>query len=461
MTLKIGDAAINDPVRDDIVRAIDLGPHSTGWRLALDNGQDDHIEAIAAGDGKFKMTFVDRGLRLEAEAPIDAETLKSVLIKYLDGDTDWRDEVRLINSSSRGDRTRAARRITSKPPVWAIALVAIAFFGTPFIIYLSPEIGSGGSRILPIAWIIGGPICVMVIVMITNKALQVRRAGQWPSVPGQITKSTVSASHEQDSHQATRIINLPAIEYEFSFNGQRYTGRRISVGEDTGGSNIETTLARYPPGAIVTVYCDPDDPNNCVLERNAPSFLPPQGCATTLASLACIGYVAYWLTTHYDAVIAPLWATGDGRVVVIASIIGVVSLMAYFGSLIIAKQQRVWPIVRGIVVDSRVETSNRRRGRSKDLIYTPIVEYSYRVNGQEFRGRQIGPDDQAADTLADAEKVAARFPKGSAVSVYYDAGNPGDAMLEKPVADRPDRTALIIAAVSFVVAVGAGTRFWS
>ena len=75
MTLKIGDAAINDPVRDDIVRAIDLGPHGTGWRLALDNGQDDHIEAIAAGDGSFRMTFVDRGLRLEAEAPIDAETL--------------------------------------------------------------------------------------------------------------------------------------------------------------------------------------------------------------------------------------------------------------------------------------------------------------------------------------------------------------------------------------------------
>jgi hypothetical protein len=55
----------------------------------------------------------------------------------------------------------------------------------------------------------------------------------------------------------------------------------------------------------------------------------------------------------------------------------------------------------------------------------------------------------------------ARFPKGPAVSVYYDAGNPGDAMLEKPVADRPDRTALIIAAVSFVVGVGAGTRFRS
>jgi Protein of unknown function (DUF3592) len=460
MALKIGDVVTADPVRDDIVRAIDLGPHSTGWRLALDNGQDDHIEAITAGDGRFKMSFVDRGRRLEAEAPIDAETLKSVLINYLDGDTDWRDDVRLIASSSRGDRTRAARRISSKPPVWAIALVAIAFFGSPLVFYLFPATGSGASRTLPIAWIIGGPISIMLIAMIANKTLQFRRARQWPSVAGRITKSTVSASHQQSPDQPVRIVNLPTVEYEFSFNGQTYTGRRISIGEDTGGSSIEATLARYPPGAIVTVYCNPDDPENCVLERNAPVFPPLQGCATTLASLASIGYIAYWLTTHYDTVIVPLWATGHGRVVVIASSVGVVSLMAYFGSLIIAKQQSApWPIVRGIIVDSRVQTSRRRGGRSRNPIYRPVVEYSYRVNGQEFRGRQIGPDDQAEDTLADAGKVVARFSKDSAVSVYYDASNPGDAMLEKPVADRPVRTALIIAAVGFVVAVCAGLVF--
>ncbi len=64
------------------------------------------------------------------------------------------------------------------------------------------------------------------------------------------------------------------------------------------------------------------------------------------------------------------------------------------------------------------------------MIYAPIVEYSYRVNGQELRSRQIGPDDQGEDRLADAEKVAARFAKDSLVRVYYDPNNPRDAMLE-------------------------------
>ena len=40
--------------------------------------------------------------------------------------------------------------------------------------------------------------------------------------------------------------------------------------------------------------------------------------------------------------------------------------------------------------------------------------------------------------------------------VYYDPANPGDAMLDRPKADRPDRIALAIAVVSFAVAIAAG-----
>jgi Protein of unknown function (DUF3592) len=456
MSLQVGDAVTNDPVRDDIARAVDLAPHGADWRLALDNGQDDHIEAVTAADGKFKLTFVDRGNRLDADEAIDGEALKSVLIDYLDGDAHWRDRVHLVGQRGTGSRQRAARRISSKPPAWAIVVVALAFFGSPVVLYLLREAPSGGSRILPLLWIVAGPISVMLIVMIVWKSLQFRRARRWLSAPGRITKSEVSASHLQSEHEATRIVNLPAIEYEFSFNGQKYTGRRIGIGEDSGGGNIEQTLARYPLGASVTVYCDPEDPENCVLERDAPSFMPVQGCATTLASLASIGFIVYWLTSRYDTVLAPLWATGHGRVTLIAAAIGLLSLMAYFGSLIIAKQKSPrWGSVSGVVVDSRAQTSKRRSSKSRDVIYTPIVEYSYRVNGREFRSRQIGPDDQGEDTLADAEKVAGKFPKGGAVVVYFDPGDPGNAMLEAPAIDRPDRKALIAAIVCIAVAIGA------
>ena len=55
---------------------------------------------------------------------------------------------------------------------------------------------------------------------------------------GRIVKSDVMASHQQRIDEATEVVDLPAIEYEFSANGRNYIGRRISVGEDSGGANM-------------------------------------------------------------------------------------------------------------------------------------------------------------------------------------------------------------------------------
>ena len=112
-----------------------------------------------------------------------------------------------------------------------------------------------------------------------------------------------------------------------------------------------------------------------------------------------------------------------------------------------------------MVVDSRAQASKRRGSKARDVIYTPVVEYSYRVNGQEFRSRQIGADDQGEDTLADAEKIVGKFPKGANVAVYFDPNSPGNAMLEAPPADRPDRKALIAAILSIAVAICAQAFF--
>ena len=85
MALKIGEAITNDPQRDDIVRAVDSGPNQVGWRLELDNGEDDHIEAVAVEGGRFVATFVDRGRRFNSAAamgePIGA-TRRSLLANH-------------------------------------------------------------------------------------------------------------------------------------------------------------------------------------------------------------------------------------------------------------------------------------------------------------------------------------------------------------------------------------------
>lgn len=451
MALKVGETVLGDPHPADIDRAIDASPHSAHWALELDNGEDDHIEVVVSPAGGYAVTFVDRGRRFVAAAPVDAESLKNLLSKYRDGDTDWREEVGFVAEGGRAARERAARRISSKPPVWAILLVAGAFFGLPLLWPWLPE-----SGLLRGGLIVGGPIAVMVIAMVVTKSLQLRRSAAWPQATGRITKSTVATRHERPFGRAMRVINFPEVEYEFSADGRKYTGQRIAIGDDSGGAHIEATLARYPVGASVTVYYDPADPEDCVLDRKGPSLAPPQGCGTTSASLAAIGFSIYWVTANYEGVIAPMWATGHGRVAICAFVVGLLCTMAYFGSLIIAKtNDRPWSSVNGKIVDSRTESD----AQGRQTTYAPLIEYSYFVFENEFHGRAITADDQGGGTLAEAKKIAGRYPKGRAVVVYYDPDNPADALLERPPMNRPNWAALGVAIGSFLVAAYASGHF--
>jgi hypothetical protein len=424
MKLSIGDKLNDDPGDDDIVGAIDAKPQGAGWHIKLQSNGDDFIEATAGQDGRYRLSFMERGRRFNAAGPVDAETLKTILVEYLSDDSDWRDECGFIPDGPRGSRAKASRRISSKPPPWAVILIATAFSGTPIVFFFSESFG--------IVWLIAGPMVVMGLAMLANKMLQARRASIWPQAAGRITRSEVAATHRQTSGGPTEVINVPAIEYEFSANGSKIIGTRISIGEDTGGANTEATLAHYPVGAAVMVYYDPDDPGNCVLEREIPKDVP-KGCVAILAILAAVGIGGYWLVVHFMGVIAPYVQDGRGRFVVAATIAGLVSLMLFLGSRFGAKAGSDWPVVTGKVVESGTESYRARVNRTTVTSYAPLVEYSYPVNGHEYRCRQIQLEGVVGgDSRADAAAVAARYPKGSNVEVHYDPTNPGNAALEKP-----------------------------
>lgn len=191
-----------------------------------------------------------------------------------------------------------------------------------------------------------------------------------------------------------------------------------------------------------------------MLERNAPCF-ELQGCGTTLTSLCFIGAGGYWLYTHFDSVVAPLWATSPGRIVIIGSIAGVLCLMAFLGSLIIIANQQRAPMasVIGKVVESGTQSSDRRVVNDYRTVYVPVVEYAYSFNGHEFRSRVISDDDSGEDSNAGAAKIASRYPKGKSVRVFCDPANPDNATLTKPPDNRPNWIALAISAVSLVVVV--------
>jgi hypothetical protein len=88
--LCVSDRITAHPSRDDIGGAIDAAPHLEGWYLILES-DDALIEAGADADGRYTVSASDRGRELEAETSLDAGELKAILLKFLAGDTTWRE----------------------------------------------------------------------------------------------------------------------------------------------------------------------------------------------------------------------------------------------------------------------------------------------------------------------------------------------------------------------------------
>jgi hypothetical protein len=297
---------------------------------------------------------------------------------------------------------------------------------------------------------------VMVLAMLGNKLWLARRASAWPQTQGRIVKSEVAAARHQFAEEATEIKNEPAIVYEFSVAGKKRTGTRISIGEDSGGANTEATLAHYPVGAVVMVYYDPKDPENCVLERDIPKDMV-QGCAALLAIAAAVGVAGYWLIVYGPSFIEPYVKEGSAGVVLFAAGFGLVALLMFLAVRRDAKAAREWPVVRGKVMESGTESYRTTMNKRSVTLYTAVVEYAYVVHGHEYRSRQIHLSETGGGSEASAQAVAARYPKDGAVDVHYDPANPGHAALE--TSGGSSWLLLAVAGACFAVALYAGGLF--
>ena len=94
-----------------------------------------------------------------------------------------------------------------------------------------------------------------------------RAAASWPSAPGMIRKAEIGRDQAVD-HEATATLTL-RVEYNFQASGGEHTGTRIRFDETLYHSikEAQKELNKYPVGGPVTVFFDPQNPTECVLEK--------------------------------------------------------------------------------------------------------------------------------------------------------------------------------------------------
>lgn len=118
--------------------------------------------------------------------------------------------------------------------------------------------------IISVVFLILNAIFLGIIFFMRRKMATV---SQWPSTMG-----TVNASYlERRSSSEGGSTNYPVVQYSYQLGGQMYQSTKLAPGPEVGGSGAGKVVERYPAGAQVMVFYNPQNPAEAVLERKAPA----------------------------------------------------------------------------------------------------------------------------------------------------------------------------------------------
>jgi hypothetical protein len=94
----------------------------------------------------------------------------------------------------------------------------------------------------------------------------------WQGTQGQVIASDINKSTSNDSDYGHSTSYEAIIRYTYSVMGKDYTGERVNFGiRNTSEKSARETVARYPINTSVTVFYNPDKPEQAVMEQASSS----------------------------------------------------------------------------------------------------------------------------------------------------------------------------------------------
>ena len=283
---------------------------------------------------------------------------------------------------------------------------------------------------------------LLVLGAAAYKTLQVRAAREWPQAAGKVVVSdaevretrVIDSDREDGFRNEQR--NYANITYEYSVAGAKLRNNRVSIGEDRGNFQVAETIAKYPVGAIVTVYYNPLHPKEAVLERDLPKGL--WGCLGigTVIVLAIVFGSAFGLNKLSEFAAAHL---ADPKLSPLVIAFGAFGCVIALFALALQKQASLakkWPVVSGTIQLSGIEqyrtaTTDRTRGQ---VMYQRKVSYTYSYNGNSYTNMHAS---LASNVASSSGWLVSKFTKayqdGAPVKVWVNPDNPSEATLEQGI----------------------------
>lgn len=123
----------------------------------------------------------------------------------------------------------------------------------------------GFGVLFGLLWTAIAGIPIFIEVLAESKA---RASLKWLSVDGEVVHCRLKQGTAHAGESATGIFYKPDVKYKYKIGGESYTGQRIDFGT-TGATKdwAKKRAAEYQKGKTVTVYYNPKDPREAVLEQ--------------------------------------------------------------------------------------------------------------------------------------------------------------------------------------------------
>jgi hypothetical protein len=131
------------------------------------------------------------------------------------------------------------------------------------------NMGSMISGMVAIPFVIVALVFVYLAIRASRRASASR---SWPVVTGKILAAGIEPRTSRSGSSGYSTSYYPVVQYEYTVNGQRFLGNRITFGGDVGygwTNMAQRQIANYVPNSNVAVFYDPNEPGNAVLERTA------------------------------------------------------------------------------------------------------------------------------------------------------------------------------------------------
>lgn len=274
-------------------------------------------------------------------------------------------------------------------------------------------------------------------------------SSSWPVTEGLVVSADPSSSGSNINNRPTTAIHRLTLGIRYHVGGRAYSTEQISWGQTLGTSDPSDAALlglRYRTGQTVQVRYDPDNPAEAVLipGLHASAFLLPAS-ALALLALVAPGVAFGWSSLSADAVESGAESSGlmmwSIRLVLLVFLIfGSGLLVAGFRDVSYAIKSHAWPTTSGEWVQRQREDFDGPAppGHVPAPEARIGVEYVYRyaVKGtQRFNNMRSFGQGPAGGSRSD-EEIAAHFPRGRSLQVYYDPTDPDQSTLVPGISPR-------------------------